>query len=90
MDTIVKDIKVCIWYLDYIFIYGGNTKAKHQAVVEKVLQQCVKHGLAVNLLKSEFYIHRPILLRKVIYRQEVTMDPAKLKTIPKWPIIVKK
>ena len=56
MDTIFKDIEGCIWYLDDILIYRGNTEAEHQAIVKKVLQQCVKHGLAVNLLKSEFHV----------------------------------
>ena len=35
------DIEGYIWYFNNILIYGGNTKAEHQAIVEKVLQQCV-------------------------------------------------
>ena len=50
MDTIFKDMEGCIWYLDDILIYGGDTEAEHQAIVEKVLQQCVEHGLTVHLL----------------------------------------
>ena len=41
MDKIFKDMEGCIWYLNDILIYGGDTKAEHQATVEKVLQQCV-------------------------------------------------
>ena len=71
MDTIFKDMEGCIWYLDVIVIYGGDTEAEHQAIVEKVLQQCIEHGLAVNLLKSEFHVKVAIFLGHVINGQEV-------------------
>ena len=90
MDTIFKDMEGCIWYLDNILIYGGDTEAEHQAIVEKVLQQCVEHGLAVNLLKSEFHIKETIFLGHVINSQEVKMDPPKLETMFKWPMPTKK
>ena len=77
MDTIFKDMEGCIWYLNNILIYDGNTEAKHQAIVEKVLQQCIEHGLAVNLLKSEFHVQETIFLGHVINGQEVKMDPLK-------------
>ena len=57
MDTIFKDMEGCVWYLDDILIYGGDTEEEHQKIVEKVLQLCVDHGLAVNLGKSEFHVH---------------------------------
>ena len=50
MHTISKAMQGYIWYLDDILIYGGDTEAEHQAIVEKVLHHCVEHGLAVNLL----------------------------------------
>ena len=90
MDTIFKDMEGCIWYLNDILIYGGDTEAEHQAIVEKVLQQCVEHGLAVNLLKSEFHVKESIFLGHVINGQEVKMDPSKLETMSKWPIPTKK
>ena len=90
MDTIFKDIEGCIWYLNDILIYAGDSEAEHQAIVEKVLQQCVKHGLAVNLLKSEFHIKETIFLVHVINGQEVKMDPSKLESMSKWPIPTKK
>ena len=55
-----------------------------------MLQQCVEHGLAVNLLKSEFYVKETIFLVHVINGQEVKIDPSKLKTMSKWPIPTKK
>ena len=89
MDTIVNCIEGCIWYVDDILIYGGDTEAEHKSIVEKVLQQCVEHRLAVNLLKSEFHITETIFLRHIINGQEVKMDPTKLKTIFRWPIPTK-
>ena len=56
MDTIFKDMEGCIWYLDDIPIHGGDAEGEQQAIVEKVLQQCVKHELAVNVLESEFLV----------------------------------
>ena len=90
IDTIFKDMSVCILYLDDMVIYGGNTKAEHQAIVEKVRQQCFKHGLAVNLLKSKFHIYRSIFIVHVINSQEVKMDSLKLENISNWPISTKK
>ena len=90
MDAIFKDMEGCIWYLDDIFIYGGDTEAEHQAIVEKVLQQCIEHGLTVNLLKSKFHVKESIFLVHLINGQEVMMDPSKLETMSKWPIPTKK
>ena len=80
----------CIWYLDHILIYVGDTKAEHQAVVEKVLQQCIEHGLAVNLLEREFHVRETIFLVHVINGQEVKMDPLNLESMSRWPIPTKK
>ena len=90
MDTIFKDMEGCIWYLDDILIPGDDTNGKHQAIVEKVLRQCVEHGLTVNLLKSEFHVKGTIFLVHVINGEEVEMDPSKLETMSKWPIPTKK
>ena len=90
MDTIFKDMEGYNWYLDDILIYGGDTEAEHQAIVEKVLQQCVEDGLTVNLLKSEFHVKETIFLVHIINGQEVKMDPSKLETMSKWPIPTKK
>ena len=90
MDTIFKDMKGCIWYLDDILIYGADKEVEHQAILDKVLQQCVEHGLAVNLLKYEFHVNQTIFLRHVINGQAVRIDPSKLETMSKWPIPTKK
>ena len=51
MDTIFSNEEGCAWYMDDIRIYGGQTEAEQQAYVEKILQQCVNHGLAVLRLR---------------------------------------
>ena len=83
-------MKGCIWYLNDILICSSNTASEYQAIVEKVLQQCVDHELAVNLFKSEFHVHETIFLGHVINGQEVKMDPSKLKTMSKWAIPTKR
>ena len=90
MDTIFGDLEGVIWYLDDILIFGGETEADHQKLVEEVLSRCVDHGLAVNLLKSEFHVQETIFLGHIINGSEVRMDPDKLKTISEWPIPTKK
>ena len=86
IDTIFKDAEECIWQLNHILIYDGNTKGKAQAIVGKAVQQCVKYGLVVNSLKREFQVKETIFLEHVINGQEVKMDPSKLETMSKWPI----
>ena len=90
MDTIFKDQEGCIWYLDDILIYGKETETEHQAIVEQVLQKCIEHGLAINLSKSEFHVRQTIFLGHVLNGQQIQMDPAKLDTMSKWPIPIKK
>jgi len=37
MDTIFKDMGGCIWCLNDILIYGGDSQEEHQQLVEQVL-----------------------------------------------------
>ena len=81
MDTIFKDVECCIWYMQDILIYRGNSETVHQAFLEKVLQQCVKHGFAVNRTKSEFHVHETISLGHILNGSQVQMDPPTLETM---------
>jgi len=69
MDTIFKDVEGCVWYLDDILIFGVETEEEHQALVEKVLEKCIEHRLAVNLPKSEFHVRQTLFLAYIINRQ---------------------
>ena len=66
MDTIFMDEQSCAWYMYDILIYVAQTEAEHQAYLEKILEQCVNHGLAVNLTKSEFHVHETIFLSYIV------------------------
>jgi len=90
MDTIFKDMEGCIWYLDDILIYRGDSEEEHQQLVEQVLQQCIQHGLAVNLTKSEFHVQETIFLEHIINGQQVQMNPTKIEAKSKWPTPTKK
>ena len=76
--------------MDDILIYAGTTEAEDQAFVEKILQQCVNHWLAVNLTKSEFHVHETIFLGHIVNGSQVQMDSSKLVTMYKWPVPTKK
>jgi len=89
-DTIFKDVEAYVWYLDDILIFGEKTEKEHQALVKKVLEKCVKHGLAVNLPKSKFHVKQTLFLGHIINGQQVQIDLAKLEVITKWPVPTKK
>ena len=89
MDIIFKDAEGCVWYMYDILIYGATTEAEHQAWVEEIVEQCVKHGLAVNLTKSEFHVHATIVLVHIVSGSQVQMDPAKLENMSKWLVPTK-
>ena len=55
-----------------------------------VLQQHIKHGLTINLLKSKFYVYKTMFLEHVINSHEIQKDLSKLEIISKWPIHIKK
>ena len=90
MERIFKDEEGCVWYMDDILIYGGTTAAEHQAFVENVLQQCVKHVVAVDLTNSELHVHESIFLGHIVNGSQVQMHSAKLETMSKWPVPTKK
>ena len=66
-----------------MLIYGGEREKEVQQVVNKVLQQCVQHGLAVNLLKSKFHVKQTIFLVHINNGQEIQMDTSKVDTMSK-------
>ena len=89
MDTMFKDEEGCVWYMDNILICSRETEAEHQAYVVKILQRCVKHGLAVNLTQPEFHVYETIFLDHIVNGSQVQMDPAKHESMSKWPVPTK-
>ena len=62
---------------------------EYRAIVKNLLQYCLKHVLAVNLVKIKFYRKSIIFLEYVINSEQIKMDPAKLKMMFKYPIPTK-
>ena len=56
----------------------------------KIVQQCINHGLVVNLTKSEFHVHETIFRGHIVNGSQVQMHAAKLETMSKWPVPTKK
>ena len=75
MDEIFEDFGTqdIIWYLDDILIYGGETEEEHQKIIEQVLEKCLKHGLAINLEKSEFHKSEVDFLGHVVNGTNISM-----------------
>ena len=90
MHTSFNDEEGCIWYMDDVLIYAGQTEAEHQAYVKQILQKCVNNGLAVTLTKSEFHVYETIFLGHIVNGSQVQMDTDKLETMSKWPVPTKK
>ena len=59
IDTIFQVMEGCIWYLHNILIYSGNTEAKHQAIIEKVLQPGSNMNLQTISLQAKSRQQRP-------------------------------
>ena len=72
-----------------ILIDRVTTEGEHDTFVEKVLQQCAKHWLAVNLSKSQLHVHVSIFPGQIDNGSQVPMDPARLKSMAKWPVPTK-
>ena len=83
IDTIFKDEEGCVWYMDDILIYGATSEAEYQGVVDKVLQECVKHELVVNLTKSELHVHETMFLGHIVNGSQVQVNSGKLETMSK-------
>ena len=66
IGTMFIDIEGYIWCVNNILIYVNNIKLEHKTIVEKVLQQCIKHKLAINRLKRKCHLHETIFLVHVI------------------------
>ena len=90
MDKIFKDLNGVMWYLDDILIYRGNSEAKHQQIVEWVLQKLLDYNLAINLEKSIFYEQEIEFQGHVINGAEIKIQKDKVNVVQEWPTPSKK
>lgn len=63
---------------------------KNIRIVEQVLKDCLTHGLAVNLEKSEFHQKEVNISGHVINGTEIQMQYKKVNTILEWQPPTKK
>ena len=90
MDTVLKDVKNCLIYIDDILCYG---KSKQEAIdtFAKVLARIRKYGLKINLSKCLFLQDETPYLGHVLTRQGLRPGVDKLQAIKdaKMPVSVK-
>ena len=90
MDEVFDGLEGVLWYLYDILIHGGQIESEHQKLVEKVLQRCLDHRLAINFEKSEFHKKEVKFLGYVINGIEIKMQEEKVNAIQNWPTPTKK
>ena len=71
-------------YLNDILIYLKTLK-EHQKHVSNVLEKLSKQQLKIKGEKCDFHKHKIDFLRFVIKREDVKIDPKKIKKILDWP-----
>ena len=89
MDAIFKGEEGSACYIDDMLIHGEETEPEHQAYLQKILQQRINYGLAVNSTKSEFQVHETIVLGHIINGSQVQIDTGKLESMSTWPVPTK-
>lgn len=72
-------------YLDDILIFSPDLKT-HVQQVRQVLQRILQHGLYVKADKCEFHQPSVSFLGFIIAKDQLQMDPEKVKAVVDWPI----
>lgn len=76
--------RLCIAYLDDIFIYSVDP-AQHTNDVQAVLKRLLKHGLFVKLEKCVYHVKEISFLGFLLTTEEVKIQPNRVSTIAEWP-----
>jgi len=71
-------------FIDVILIYLRTTK-KHTHHLRTILEVLGKKKLYAKLKKYEFWLGNVAFLGHVVSREEIFMDPQKIKGIKWWP-----
>ena len=78
LDTFV------IVFIDDIFVYS-KSEMEHDEHLRRVLTLLRTHQLYAKFLKCEFWRQEVAFLGHVVSSQGITMDPAKMEAVLKWP-----
>ncbi|KAD4178969.1 hypothetical protein E3N88_27560 [Mikania micrantha] len=73
-----------IVFIDDILVFS-KSKNEHEDHLRTVLETLRKKNLYAKFSKCEFWLEQVAFLGHVVSAEWITMDPAKVETITKWP-----
>nr|GFA03416.1 reverse transcriptase [Tanacetum cinerariifolium] len=77
-------IKFVIVFIDDIIVFS-KSKEEHEDYLRTVLQTLRQKKLYVKFSKCEFWLSSVAFLGHIVSAEGITMDPAKVEAITKWP-----
>ncbi|KAL5570641.1 hypothetical protein UlMin_027216 [Ulmus minor] len=86
MNRVFKEFldKFVIVFIDDILIYS-KTKEEHEEHLRITLRTLEEHKLYAKFSKCEFWLDKVHFLRHVVSKDGVSVDPAKIEAVSKWP-----
>jgi len=87
MNHVLRDCigKYVVVYFDYILVYSQSVDS-HLSHLRKVLEVLRKNSLFANIDKCTFCVDSEVFLGFIVNKNEVHVDPEKIKAIQEWPI----
>nr|GFB91759.1 putative reverse transcriptase domain-containing protein [Tanacetum cinerariifolium] len=76
--------KFVIVFIDYILVFS-KSKEEHEDHLRTVLQTLRQEKLYAKFSKYEFWLSSVAFLGHIVSAKGITMDPAKVEAITKWP-----
>nr|GEU44094.1 putative reverse transcriptase domain-containing protein [Tanacetum cinerariifolium] len=76
--------KFVIVFIDEILVYS-KTKEEHEEYLHIVLRTLHQKKLYAKFSKCEFWLRQVAFLGHIVSADGITMDPAKVEAITKWP-----
>ncbi|KAL5579150.1 hypothetical protein UlMin_011592 [Ulmus minor] len=77
--------KFVIVFIDDILIYS-RSQEEHAEQLRTVLSTLSEHRLYAKFSKCEFWLDRVQFLGHVVSRDGISVDPAKIDAVSKWPV----
>ncbi|KAL5543368.1 hypothetical protein UlMin_007152 [Ulmus minor] len=86
MNRVFKEFldKFVIVFIDDILIYS-KTKEEHEEHLRITLRTLDEHKLYAKFSKCEFWLDKVHFLGHVVSKDGVSVDPAKIEAVSKWP-----